>query len=428
MASCVSRAGGEQDGVGELDTGGGGPPGSRASGSAGWRTPATATEAAGGGRGLSVTPHAQISGEHPWRVLLVGVDSLDLGLYVEWGPDFERLLAVLEEGKAKAAGKEGISFRSRAGVGLILPSGKPPMFRFGLRYPEFLIWIGKSRVAGNSPNVYVSLDCLTLRASGVVGAVALPVRFVEKLGGKVHYVKPSRFDLAVDLHIPGGLSNGFLEAYRVGRSEKLDIHKVGALMETFYIGERGSPIMLRIYDKSKEIVASGKEWFKELWKYDGPDVWRVEYQLRREVLQQFRIASVEDLLDKLGGIWKYLTEDWCSLREPDSENASRRTVYAPWRSVQECASDFGQVVAVERDLTSETPAALVFHVARGAGAMVSYAARRGLDSREAAAQAFIAAIFDYVSEREFREKYIVRAIRYGRGIAPGDRGHVEETA
>lgn len=68
--------------------------------------------------------------------------------------------------------------------------------------------------------------------------------------------------------------------------------------ETFQFG-KGS-IVLRIYNKSKEIIANpSKAWTTTTWlDYRGEtDVWRVEYQMRREFLKQFNIHTLERFND-----------------------------------------------------------------------------------------------------------------------------------
>lgn len=80
--------------------------------------------------------------------------------------------------------------------------------------------------------------------------------------------------------------------------------------------------MLRIYNKVLELKRSHhkQEVFAEIWglnKYDELPVTRVEYQIRREVLREFKgkkdgaaVHSVKDLLLALQALWKYCTTDW----------------------------------------------------------------------------------------------------------------------
>lgn len=101
-----------------------------------------------------------------------------------------------------------------------------------------------------------------------------------------------------------------------------DVNYSGRQFTGITIG-RGKSILCRIYDKTKEIQKSGKEWFKEIWekshcKPDKP-VWRVEFQLRRKVLKEFSIDSVEDSFQNLESLWKYLTGQWLQIRKPEKD-------------------------------------------------------------------------------------------------------------
>lgn len=117
-----------------------------------------------------------------------------------------------------------------------------------------------------------------------------------------------------------------------------DINYTGRNFTGFTIG-RGNTILCRIYDKTKEIIKSGKEWFKEIWQKNGwkeeKPVWRVEFQLRRKVLKEFSFDSVEDTFLELDALWKYLTCEWLELRKPvKNVQVSRWQIKTKWQVIQ----------------------------------------------------------------------------------------------
>ncbi|MEZ6058427.1 MAG: hypothetical protein R3C01_17130 [Planctomycetaceae bacterium] len=312
-----------------------------------------ATGAGSNRKALSVTRLAHFSLSKPAPIygefLGCGVDSLDLGIYVNWGAGWESFGECLEERKQAAAGTQGIALAPDTEY-LMMPSGKPPQYRWHLKHPDFDLFLGRSTVPyGPTPNAYVSLSSRLLWSRGLPAATAYLRQHLEALGGTILDLKPSRCDLAADFHIPGGLTFDFLREHRVPINRQISVNMLGDELETYYFGSKKSPIQLRIYDKGKEILSSCKEWFLDVWEREtGEDVWRVEYQLRRPVLKEFQINAVDDLPAKLCGMWEHLTTDWFSLRLPDNENTTRRSLHPWWASVSRLGEKFGERNPVQR--------------------------------------------------------------------------------
>src|SRR5689334_13768435 len=91
------------------------------------------------GEALSLTGLAHFSFVSDCQYLACGIDSLDLGLMVTWGVEWDRLTETLDREKERAAGTSGILFDE--GPCLIWPSGKPPNFRWHLQFPEFHLFL-----------------------------------------------------------------------------------------------------------------------------------------------------------------------------------------------------------------------------------------------------------------------------------------------
>jgi hypothetical protein len=129
-----------------------------------------------------------------------------------------------------------------------------------------------------------------------------------------------------------------------------DIHVVKKDQVSGFSFGNGS-IVARVYDKTSEIKKHKKDYMYELWDgvEKGETVWRVEFQLRREMLNECSVESFDSFADKSGSIWKYLTEDWLSMREFDNENTTRRTPTAFWENVQGVSSFKGQVSGKVRE-------------------------------------------------------------------------------
>jgi hypothetical protein len=141
-----------------------------------------------------------------------------------------------------------------------------------------------------------------------------------------------------------------------------------------------SALSCRIYDKSREIEKSGKDWFVDLWRAHGWSeddgrVWRVEFSFKREALHELQQETVdrevvfwgiEDayaLPERLPVLWAYaagqvgsgpdgLPDGWlrCVISNGD-KNRSRWPTHPVWRLVQgafltpmEVPPQFGKIV------------------------------------------------------------------------------------
>ncbi len=366
------------------------------------------------GEAVSVTRLAQITkGSSKPVPLACGVDTLDLGLYITWGRRWDDLMSLLDLAKEQAAGTDGIPLVD--GTFLMLPGGKPPAYRWHLQWPEFHLYLGRSpEPQQKTPNGYASINAKTLWSMGVPGAVEFVSRRIKMLEGELQSIKPSRCDLAADFRLSGPLELPFLLDHRVPQHVQHSHNMTGSSLETFYHGAKKSPIQLRIYDKALEVFKGGtKLWFYDLWGATPADqVWRVEYQLRRESLKQFGINTVEDLIEKSGGLWQYLTEDWFSLRERDDSNTSRRTVLPWWEVVQSCAEQFGPSMKLYRSLET-VGADSAWYVSHCAGCLVGYAARERLMSFEEAAASIMRRMSTYFEQHDFQSKLSVKSIQLG---------------
>lgn len=93
--------------------------------------------------------------------------------------------------------------------------------------------------------------------------------------------------------------------------------------------------MLRIYNKIAEIAEqSGKSWFFELWGATE-NVWRIEWQVRKDILKRFGIRTFANLQDGQGDVLRYLATEHSTLREKtDDSNRSRWPLHSLWIDLQ----------------------------------------------------------------------------------------------
>ena len=108
-----------------------------------------------------------------------------------------------------------------------------------------------------------------------------------------------------------------------------------------------------IYDKTKEITVSRKDWMHEVWRSNGWDgesrVTRVEFRYKRECLREMGVEEAYAFLDQLPSLWAYSTKQWLRHTLPTNDrNKARWTTSPLWEAVQQ-ATFFGDGVPAVRE-------------------------------------------------------------------------------
>jgi hypothetical protein len=139
----------------------------------------------------------------------------------------------------------------------------------------------------------------------------------------------SRVDFAFDYLLP---VVDFTEDNVVSLSTKDAQYRENGALQTLTFG-RGD-IVLRIYDKVAEIAQqSDKVWLFQLWG-ESENVWRVEWQVRKDVLRRFALRTFDDLFEGQGDLLRYLASEHDSLRVPNADsNRSRWPLHPLWRDL-----------------------------------------------------------------------------------------------
>ena len=187
--------------------------------------------------------------------------------------------------------------------------------------------------AANVPPMAIKLFAHGLATEGV-RKLWKQVRGIAELYGFMP-LNLTRIDIALDFQ---GWTPTFEEMLNVVCSASFrPIYPSTTRPETFQFG-RGD-VVVRLYNKTKEIVYSGKEWWKFVWRACGGfcedgDVWRIEVQLRSKAIKEFGLYSVEDAIESTREFFGYGL-DWCSLRaETDDSNLRRRPLHPAWEALK----------------------------------------------------------------------------------------------
>jgi hypothetical protein len=116
---------------------------------------------------------------------------------------------------------------------------------------------------------------------------------------------------------------------------------------------KGAAYSCCIYDKTKEITVSRKDWMQEVWRSKGWDgesrVTRVEFRYKRECLREMGVEEAYAFLDQTPRLWAYSTKQWLRHTIPSTDRNKARWSTSPlWEAVQQ-ATFFGDGVPAVRE-------------------------------------------------------------------------------
>jgi hypothetical protein len=266
------------------------------------------------------------------KLLLSGLDTIECAYYLRAGGscgiNFEALRAqreVMRDSKHP----DSCVFNIGGMDFLLSHNGSKSGYPFIISNPDCTIQFGEF----NDPSFFVKYSSFALWNRG---AKFLHERFkhwAESLGFiELRSEGLSRCDFAFDFHLE---NIDFDEDSFVTAAEKDSQHRKNGKVQTFTFGR--DDIVLRVYNKSAEIEeSSGKYWLHLLWGEQTENVWRVEWQVRKETLKRFGLRTFADLFDGHGDVLRYLISEHTSLRvKSEDGNRSRWPVHPLWSLLAE---------------------------------------------------------------------------------------------
>ena len=265
------------------------------------------------------------------KLLLQGIDTLECAYYLRalgaCGIDFQRLTALREE--LRMAKVRAPAVIELGGVEFLLhPYGSSSGYPLVMSNMDFHIQFGEF----NDPSFFVRFPSEALWRAG---ALALHRRFLDWAAAVgLVAVKPeglSRVDWAHDYHVP---AVDFDEDSIVSLASKDGRWREDRKFQSTQFGT--GDVVMRIYDKVAEILqVSHKTWFFALWG-QSENVWRIEWQIRKELLHRFGVRTFADLEERQGDVLRYLATEHDTVRLPSAdENRSRWPLHPLWIDLQE---------------------------------------------------------------------------------------------
>ena len=233
------------------------------------------------------------------------------------------------------------------------------------------------------PAIYVKLSSDLLNGYGVYIAMnQLRGLLKELLIGQAEDVV-SRVDLFVDFMTDTDFDSLGSRLW-IKKAIGFHTHRAGDTFTGFSIG-LGGDISARLYNKTVEIEKSQKDYLKSVWANEGwtkaSYVWRLEFQLKRNVLKQFSISTVADLTECSNDLWRYCTNDWLRLAlESTAKNKTRWKTHRVWIEIQQVKFGAGAYTGVCRDVSRSKQPNLKALFLNGLGYMTDYAAYKNFDT------------------------------------------------
>lgn len=272
------------------------------------------------------------------RFLLFGHDTVECAYFLapmgQSRLDFQHL-AVEKESLRASKSRHPTALHLGSEEFLLATHGTGSGYPFLLENDSFSVQCGEF----NKPNFFVTFRSFALWQ---FGAVALHKRFLKwaaSVGLSPYRPESlSRVDFTFDYSIP---SRDFDEDNFVTSFVADNRHRKNRQAQTFRFG--AGQLLLRTYDKCAEISAqSAKTWFHDLWGGEQENVWRFEWQARKEWLRRFGIRTFIDLEERQGDLLRVLTHDHTSLRIKGADsNRSRWAMHPLWLDLQRRVADLG---------------------------------------------------------------------------------------
>lgn len=337
-----------------------------------------------------------------FKLLRFGVDSLYLSypgeIFAEVDDELKELKQIAQSPEPHLQVKAQYSVNDH--IFEVKDKGKG-FFVYRLQDNAFHIHLSRSR---SLPFAYVQLSSEYLTYRPPLIAEKALCHILEQLGAIHESANVSRIDLFVDFVSPENME--WDRHAWVTRASAINAYSIEREFSGWTIGA-GGVISCRLYDKTLEIRKQSKKFYlHELWKatgWNGEDkVWRLEFQLKREVLTQKGLSKLAEVLDNLNGLWSYAVTEWLRLTLPnlDDQTRSRWPIHPLW----------GYLSSIDWN-TDGGPLLSRFNNARipgddwlcknGFSTLVSFMAREGIQDFDAGVEALKATLYDYHERKSF---------------------------
>lgn len=250
------------------------------------------------------------------------------------------------------------------------------------------------------PMAYVQISAEYLAHKRPLAILAELVAILSELGQLTGSNTVSRVDLAADFSTPVVMDSWHRSAW-VTRATEIHSYAKDQQFTGWTIG-MGGVIGCRLYDKVREILHSRKSWAMNLWLpagwKPGEDVWRLEFEFKRDFLKDRQLGSLESVLSSLNGLWSYATTEWLRLTVPNEADATRARwpTHHLWTSLASVNWEGPPGVLLDKYSNARAPTELRL-ITVVLGALTSYMAMHKIDNRAEAIDQLVQKLYEHYS-------------------------------
>lgn len=377
---------------------------------------------------------------------LVGanVDTLIVNVKGRLAPDLDALLEHLKEASQEADEDIPMPWTFAGEALYIKAHGSGRQWRWILHCPSLHLDVGRGRMNGIVGKARLASAFLWER--GADGALALLSVFLVGYFGDDIALQVSEAHLCADV---AGWDLTLDDAHRfLSRAHKRTSHldtsaDTGDGMDetppleanldgrrcTGFVFSKGAAHSCTIYDKTKEITVSRKDWMRAVWGARGWDgaarVFRVEFRYKRECLRELGVEEAFAFLDQLPGLWAYSTQLWLRHTTPTADvNRGRWPVSPVWRVVQE-AEFYGGGTPAVRERKRVGDLTLICQMLAGCSTTAAAYLANELPSRDSGAD-FLTWFYDWMAAYLEQKGATFQGLRDGKrmrlGVVPPTDG------
>ncbi|MEZ5489189.1 MAG: replication initiation factor [Gammaproteobacteria bacterium] len=336
------------------------------------------------------------------KILRTGIDSLYLSYQGNLSDESSiRLTELKKLAQSSSASSVNLAqFRVDPHVFEVKGNGRHP-FAYILEDGTFRIEAAKQD-AKQAPLAHVKISSELLTVAGADAAQEVLQKVIDVLGAVTAGPNVARVDLCVDFLTDYPLES-INRAEFVTKARTKSWHEDSGRFSGFSFAPR-AVLSARLYNKTIEMRSknSPRPYLEALWRqagWDGDkDVWRLEFQFRREALRTLDIVSYQELKNCLAGLWQYCTHQWLkhTVPNPADKTQSRWPVSSFWAVLQSADwGDANQMYLKRHTVERGRPPSDKFLFVNGLSPLTSFSAREGFTHAGEASEAFLKAAQDY---------------------------------